>query len=101
LSLSALTAEFSPFFSSDLRHPARKGHKTILFIKTCRVLPAGDEMSEKSNEMAALLRGMGARELLENAPSDFYWGCGRDGTGKNRLRVLLMELRTELRVNNA
>lgn len=36
------------------------------------------------------------RELVENAPSDYYWGCGKTGTGKNRLGFLLMELRTEL-----
>jgi N-glycosidase YbiA len=35
--------------------------------------------------------------LVENAPGDFYWGIGKDGTGRNRLGHLLMELRDELR----
>jgi N-glycosidase YbiA len=35
--------------------------------------------------------------LVENAPGDFYWGIGKDGSGKNRLGHLLMELREELK----
>lgn len=49
-------------------------------------------------ELIALLLETGTRRLIENAPSDHYWGCGQSGTGKNRLGVLLMELRTTLRV---
>ena len=37
-----------------------------------------------------------SRALFENAPSDYYWGCGQTGTGKNRLGRLLMELRAAL-----
>lgn len=44
-----------------------------------------------------LLLSTGDEEIVENAPGDFYWGVGRDGTGKNRLGFLLMELRAELR----
>ena len=36
------------------------------------------------------------RELIENSPSDTYWGIGRSGVGKNRLGVLLMQVRSEL-----
>jgi len=35
------------------------------------------------------------QKLIENAPRDYYWGCGQDGSGKNRLGVLLMELRND------
>jgi hypothetical protein len=31
--------------------------------------------------------------IVENAPSDYYWGCGADGSGKNRLGLILMEVR--------
>jgi len=44
-----------------------------------------------------LLLSTGDEPLLEASPEDFYWGTGRDGTGLNRLGVLLMELRQELR----
>jgi ribA/ribD-fused uncharacterized protein len=50
-------------------------------------------------ELAALLLKTGARALIENAPSDYYWGCGQTGTGKNRLGGLLMELRAALKAN--
>ncbi|MCB1387944.1 MAG: NADAR family protein [Rhodobacteraceae bacterium] len=44
-----------------------------------------------------LLLGTGNRLIVENAPGDFYWGCGADGSGLNRLGTLLMQVRTELR----
>jgi len=44
-----------------------------------------------------LLLSTGDEEIVENASGDFYWGCGKDGTGKNRLGALLMELRADLR----
>jgi predicted NAD-dependent protein-ADP-ribosyltransferase YbiA (DUF1768 family) len=35
----------------------------------------------------------GSQKLIEDSPTDSYWGCGRDGSGLNMLGVLLMELR--------
>ena len=35
--------------------------------------------------------------LVENSPSDYYWGCGKDGSGKNKLGQILMEVRGCLR----
>lgn len=45
-----------------------------------------------------LLLSTGERLLVEASPHDKYWGCGSDGHGRNRLGVLLMELRAELRL---
>lgn len=36
----------------------------------------------------------GEEELIEDAPSDYYWGAGRTGTGKNRLGEILIETRS-------
>jgi hypothetical protein len=36
-----------------------------------------------------------SRELIEHTIKDRYWGDGGDGTGKNRLGILLMKLRSE------
>jgi hypothetical protein len=36
-------------------------------------------------------------EIVENSPIDFYWGCGSDGSGKNMLGKILMEVREILR----
>lgn len=46
-----------------------------------------------------LLLSTGNELIIENAPGDFYWGCGSDGSGKNRLGEILMELRDALRRN--
>jgi len=35
--------------------------------------------------------------IVENSPIDYYWGCGADGTGKNMLGQILMEVRQVLR----
>jgi ribA/ribD-fused uncharacterized protein len=48
-------------------------------------------------ELRALLLGTKNRPLVESSPHDRYWGAGKDGSGRNRLGALLMELRTELR----
>jgi len=35
--------------------------------------------------------------LVENSPMDYYWGCGKDGSGQNKLGQILMEVRELLR----
>ncbi len=35
--------------------------------------------------------------IVENSPTDYYWGCGVDGSGKNKLGLILMEVRDILR----
>lgn len=51
-------------------------------------------------ELKELLLGTGDEDIVENAPSDYYWGCGKDGTGKNMLGKILMEIRQQLRANS-
>jgi ribA/ribD-fused uncharacterized protein len=48
-------------------------------------------------DLRAELLATGDEELVENAPGEYYWGCGADGSGKNMLGRILMELRAELR----
>lgn len=52
-------------------------------------------------DLRAELLATGDEELIENAPGDYYWGCGADGSGKNMLGRILMELRAELRSGGA
>lgn len=47
-------------------------------------------------DLAELLTSTKNRPLIEAAPDDYYWGCGREGTGQNRLGELLMVVRSEL-----
>ncbi len=46
--------------------------------------------------LAQRLLDTGDRILIEDAPNDYFWGCGKDGTGLNMLGKQLMDVRKEL-----
>ena len=48
-------------------------------------------------ELKALLLSTGDETIVENAPGDYFWGCGQDGTGLNRLGMILEQVRDVLR----
>lgn len=52
-------------------------------------------------DIQAILLGTGDEKLVENAPGDYYWGCGANGTGKNKLGLILRKVRNELRAKEA
>ena len=52
---------------------------------------------EEHPELRAVLLATGDEPIVENSPKDSYWGIGKDGTGKNRLGAILMEVRSALR----
>ncbi len=52
---------------------------------------------EQHSDIRAVLLGTGDEELIEDAPDDYYWGCGIEGTSKNMLGKVLMEVREALR----
>lgn len=56
---------------------------------------------ETHRALRDLLLSTGHEEIVENAPGDYYWGCGADGTGKNMLGKILMEVREALRSREA
>ena len=45
-----------------------------------------------------ILLSTGQAEIVEHTKNDNYWGDGGDGTGRNALGRLLMEIREELRM---
>lgn len=51
---------------------------------------------ETHAEIRAVLLGTCEEEIVENAPHDYYWGCGKNGGGKNMLGIILMEVRAAL-----
>jgi N-glycosidase YbiA len=51
---------------------------------------------ETHETIRQILLSTGDDLIVENAPRDFYWGCGNDGSGQNQLGQLLMEVRTVL-----
>ena len=48
-------------------------------------------------QLRSLLLSTKNRMLVEDSPYDRYWGGGRDRKGRNRLGILLMEIRDEIR----
>lgn len=48
-------------------------------------------------EIQAVLLSTGDDLIVENSPTDYYWGCGWDGTGANELGRILMRVRQKIR----
>ncbi|MEO7716492.1 MAG: NADAR family protein [Capsulimonas sp.] len=52
---------------------------------------------ETHSDLRELLLSTGDEEIVENAPGDYYWGIGKDGSGKNMLGKILEEVRAKLK----
>lgn len=50
----------------------------------------------QNEEIRDILLSTGKEILIEKTSDDYYWGCGKNGSGKNMLGVILMEVREEL-----
>ena len=48
-------------------------------------------------DLREILLATGDATIVEHTENDAYWGDGGDGSGKNRLGQILMEVREELR----
>lgn len=51
------------------------------------------EKFKTHQDIQQLLLSIGTNEIIEKTQNDYYWGCGKDGTGKNMLGKILMEVR--------
>jgi N-glycosidase YbiA len=52
---------------------------------------------QQHDDLRDLLLGTGEAKIVEHTENDAYWGDGGDGSGKNMLGQILMEVRSELR----
>ena len=55
---------------------------------------------EAHADLREILLATGEEELVERNVLDYYWGCGQDGSGRNMLGCILMEVRTILRLRS-
>jgi ribA/ribD-fused uncharacterized protein len=46
--------------------------------------------------VAAALLATGDQQIVESSQYDYYWGCGRDGRGRNTFGKVLMAVRDKL-----
>ena len=47
--------------------------------------------------VAEALLATGDKKIIENSQYDYFWGCGRDGRGRNTYGRVLMGVRDKLR----
>jgi ribA/ribD-fused uncharacterized protein len=77
----------------ERRRPLRADWESI---KESVMLDALRAKFTQHEKLRALLLSTGDAELVEHTANDAYWGDGGDGHGKNRLGILLMQVRAEL-----
>lgn len=51
----------------------------------------------QNDDIKEILLSTSDSEIIEDSPIDYYWGCGKDGSGKNMLGKLLVEVREYFR----
>lgn len=54
------------------------------------------EKFKQNEDIRDVLLATDRESIVERTTSDYYWGCGTDGTGKNMLGIILMQVREEL-----
>ena len=53
---------------------------------------------ETHKQLKELLLSTGNQSIVENAPGDYYWGCGKDGSGLNKLGEILEHVRNQIAI---
>ncbi len=51
----------------------------------------------QNSDIKNILLETGSEYIVEKTSNDYYWGCGVNGTGKNMLGIILMEIRDKLK----
>ena len=51
---------------------------------------------QQHEKMRKTLLATGTRDIIENSPTDIFWGIGVEGKGRNELGKIWMKLRSEL-----
>lgn len=80
----------------DRKKPLRKDWEKV---KDEIMLCALRKKFEIHKDIRDILLSTGEEELVEETTDDYYWGCGKEGHGKNMLGHLLMKIREEFRLS--
>lgn len=94
----AIRLEPSPMIAARMGRDRSKPLRTDWEVVKIEVMQRA--LFAKFTQHATLreqLLATGDAQLVEHTKNDSYWGDGGDGSGLNKLGVLLMELRTKLR----
>jgi len=90
----AKTAMIAARMGRDRKRPLRRDWEAV---KERVMMDALRAKFTQHEELRGTLLGTGDANLVEHTENDSYWGDGGDGSGQNRLGILLMRLRDELR----
>ncbi|MFV8752570.1 NADAR family protein [Nannocystaceae bacterium ST9] len=80
----------------DRKRPLRRDWEAVKDDVMRRALQA---KFDQHAELSELLLATGDEPLVEHTSNDVYWADGGDGSGKNMLGRLLVELRAKLRAS--
>jgi N-glycosidase YbiA len=78
----------------DRKRPLRKDWEKV---KDNIMIEALRAKFTQHKDLKEILLGTGDAILVEHTKNDNYWADGGDGSGRNMLGILLMQLREELR----
>ena len=81
----------------DRKRPLRRDWESV---KEQIMLEAVRAKFTQHDDLKQTLLGTGNATLVEHTDNDSYWADGGDGSGKNRLGHILMQVREELRAAN-
>jgi N-glycosidase YbiA len=79
------------------RSPQRPLRRDWDSVKDQIMLEAVRAKFMQHDDLKAILLGTSDARIVEHTANDAYWGDGGDGSGKNRLGQILMQVREELR----
>ena len=66
-------------------------------VKETIMYEAVSKKFQTHGKLRDMLIATGRANIVENAPMDYFWGGGEDGSGLNKLGQILMRVRDELR----
>lgn len=78
----------------DRKNPIRRDWESVKVEVMRKAVRAKFTQQE---DIRAVLLSTGDAKIVEHTTNDSYWGDGGDGSGKNMLGRILMEIREELR----
>ena len=90
---NAKTPKEAASLGRERKRPLRKDWEAV---KDDVMRKAVRRKFETHKELREILLATGEEKLVEKTSGDYYWGCGTDGTGKNMLGRILMEIRAAL-----
>jgi ribA/ribD-fused uncharacterized protein len=96
----AIRRQKSPLIAARMgRDHKKKLRRDWESVKVLVMRQAVRAKFSQHDDIRAILLATGNAQLVEHTENDAYWGDGGDGSGKNMLGQILMEIRDELRID--